>query len=398
MHPYTGDYTEQRKNGKLNFIYYTFTPRPLKGNTFFKIDDELMALLIEAHHNLGLLEGLLQYAPNKNSFCELMLLKECTYSRMIDYYDALDFRNILVKREVGKGAVESINNLMSAYKSAVDMQFAAQEYSKICSIALYGDKAEQQIGIRNTQTFLQSAISNLKTYNPTAPEDVLPSLPKPFKLEGMQRIDETPVHKAVREAFVNLIIHADYLMDAGTLKVIKRNKSFEFTNPGILKLPIEDIFRGGNSKPRNPHMQTMLRMVGFGDNAGSGFPTILATWKKEGWIEPELIEDTRLNQVTLVLKMVKEEKTQEQDNFNQKNERSLSEVLSEVLTKKDFDKVLPIIEILEEKGCVTPKEAVEVCNKSTATVRRYMSILTATGMVVAAGNTNNSIYRVAGTM
>ena len=223
-------------------------------------------------------------------------------------------------------------------------------------------------------------------------------LPKPFKLEGIQRIDETPVHKAVREAFVNLIIHADYLMDAGTLKVIKRNKSFEFTNPGILKLPIEDIFRGGNSKPRNPHMQTMLRMVGFGDNAGSGFPTILATWKKEGWIEPELIEDTRLNQVTLVLKMVKEEKTQEQDNFNQKNERSLSEVLSEVLTKKDFDKVLPIIEILEEKGCVTPKEAVEVCNKSTATVRRYMSILTATGMVVAEGNTNNSIYRIAGTM
>lgn len=51
---------------------------------------------------------------------------------------------------------------MSAYKSAVDMQFAAQEYSKICSIALYGDKAEQQISIRNTQTFLQRAISNLK--------------------------------------------------------------------------------------------------------------------------------------------------------------------------------------------------------------------------------------------
>lgn len=129
-------------------------------------------------------------------------------------------------------------------------------------------------------------------------------LPKPFKLEGFQRIDETPVHKAVREAFVNLIIHADYLMDAGTLKIIKKNKGFEFTNPGILKLPIEDIFRGGNSKPRNPHMQTMLRMVGFGDNAGSGFPTILATWKKEGWIEPKLVENTSLNQVTLELCMM----------------------------------------------------------------------------------------------
>ena len=175
MHPYTGDYTEQRKNGKFNFTYYTFTPRPLKGATLFKMDDDLAAFLVEAHHNLGLLEGLLQYAPNKNSFCELMLLKECTYSRMIDY-DAPDFSDILVRRDAGKGDIEPINNLMSAYKAAAGMQFAAQEYSKICSIALYGDKPEQQIGIRKTQTFLQHAISNLKTYNPTAPEAVLPSL------------------------------------------------------------------------------------------------------------------------------------------------------------------------------------------------------------------------------
>ncbi len=101
-----------------------------------------------------------------------------------------------------------------------------------------------------------------------------------MKLGGTQRIDETPVHKAVREAFVNLIIHADYLMDAGVLKVIKRSDEFEFTNPGILKLPLEDIYRGGNSKSRNPHMQTMLRLVGFGDNVGSGFPTILDTGRK----------------------------------------------------------------------------------------------------------------------
>ena len=82
--------------------------------------------------------------------------------------------------------------------------------------------------------------------------------------------------------------------------------SFEFTNPGILKLPLEDIYRGGNSKSRNPHMQTMLRLVEFGDNAGSGFPTILGVWKSEGWIKPQLIEDTNLDQVTLVMKMEKE--------------------------------------------------------------------------------------------
>ena len=52
------------------------------------------------------------------------------------------------------------------------------------------------------------------------------------------------------------------------------------------------------------------------------------------------------------------------------------------------------LKYLEEKGCITPKEAENVCDKSAATVRRYLGILTATGIVVAEGNTNNSIYRV----
>ncbi len=65
---------------------------------------------------------------------------------------------------------------------------------------------------------------------------------------------------------------------------------------------VEEIFKGGNSKSRNPAMQLMLRMVGFGDNAGSGIPTILNTWKEADWVEPNLYEDTHLNQVTLTLK------------------------------------------------------------------------------------------------
>ena len=75
---------------------------------------------------------------------------------------------------------------------------------------------------------------------------------------------------------------------------------------GILKLALGDIYRGGNSKSKNSHMQTLLRLVGFGNNAESGFPTILDVWKSEGWIKPELIEDTNLDQETLVMKMRKE--------------------------------------------------------------------------------------------
>lgn len=56
----------------------------------------------------------------------------------------------------------------------------------------------------------------------------------------------------------------------------------------------------------HPQVDNPFRLVGFGDNAGSGFPTILDVWKSEGWIKPELIEDTNLDQVTLVMKMEKE--------------------------------------------------------------------------------------------
>ncbi|MCD8221862.1 MAG: putative DNA binding domain-containing protein [Clostridiales bacterium] len=128
-------------------------------------------------------------------------------------------------------------------------------------------------------------------------------LKRPFVLKNMQREDDTPLHKAIREAFVNLIIHSDYRMDAGVLKIVKNSDGFIFTNPGSLKLPKEQIYRGGNSKARNPRMQSMLRLVGFGDNAGSGFPDILRVWADKGWPQPELEEDTVMNQVTLTLKI-----------------------------------------------------------------------------------------------
>lgn len=172
-------------------------------------------------------------------------------------------------------------------------------------------------------------------------------------------------------------------MDAGVLKVIKRSDSFEFTNPGILKLPLEDIYRGGNSKSRNPHMQTMLRLVGFGDNAGSGFPTILDVWKSEGWIKPELIEDTNLDQVTLVMKMEKEsdeelaEKSADSINMNRSD---LSARHKQILTNMGIGVEYSMEQIAEKIGLKGPRTRQllnELVNKELlacvgTTKRRYI--------------------------
>lgn len=145
--------------------------------------------------------------------------------------------------------------------------------------------------------------NNLYNFFMRVQAKLVSDIKRPFRLEGMERIDDTSVHKAIREALTNLVIHADYMV-TGVLKVEKHDDCFVFSNPGTLKIPVMDIYAGGNSKARNPNMQSMLRMIGFGDNIGSGFPTILNAWKKENWRKPFLVERTDLHLVELTLSMV----------------------------------------------------------------------------------------------
>lgn len=122
----------------------------------------------------------------------------------------------------------------------------------------------------------------------------------PFKIVRMERKDDTLQQKAVREALANAIIHADLMLN-GILKVEKYDDKFVLTNPGLLKLPIQQIYASGESKARNQRMQAMLRMIGYGENLDSGFPFILSAWNEKHWLKPELIEQPELMQVKLIL-------------------------------------------------------------------------------------------------
>ena len=116
------------------------------------------------------------------------------------------------------------------------------------------------------------------------------------------REDDTPVHKAIREALTNSIIHAD-MLTTGVLRIEKRTDGFFFSNPGILRLSLSSIYEGMHTKARNPRIQQMFPMIGYGENIGSGFPSILKAWKEERWAEPELTERQDLNEVHLMLKV-----------------------------------------------------------------------------------------------
>jgi len=145
--------------------------------------------------------------------------------------------------------------------------------------------------------------NNLYNFYFTVINKLTSNVKVPFKLENLERKDDTLVHQAIREAFVNQIIHADFNIQ-GTLKIIKTKDSLEFTNPGSLKIDLESIFKGGNSKSRNPRIQKMFSLIGLGEGAGSGFPKILAAWNEQSWRTPELKEETNLSQVSLKLWMI----------------------------------------------------------------------------------------------
>ena len=200
-------------------------------------------------------------------------------------------------------------------------------------------------------------------------------LPRPFRMEGMQRVDDTPQHKAVREAFTNAIIHADLMMDAGILRIEKHDDKLCFRNPGLLRLPLEQIYEGGNSKARNPRIQNMLRMVGFGENIGSGFPQIIAAWKETKWGEPELKNKIELDEVELVLPL-----GQKQSGISFRSNNDRKDDRKELTERQKI-----IVNLIKENERITIDDMTEKIKVSEKTIRRELSNLYEKGILIREG-------------
>jgi predicted HTH transcriptional regulator len=113
----------------------------------------------------------------------------------------------------------------------------------------------------------------------------------PLAISKDQREDDTPLHKALREALVNALVHADYTERASVL-IVKAPDYFGFRNPGNMRVSIEDAMQGGKSDCRNRTLQRMFSICGLGEQAGSGIPRIVKNWDDLSFRRPELWEDT----------------------------------------------------------------------------------------------------------
>lgn len=133
---------------------------------------------------------------------------------------------------------------------------------------------------------------------------IVKDLKVPFKLEGITRIDDTPVHKALREALANCIVNTDFYIPRGIV-IRKDADSIVMENPGSIRTGKEQMLKGGISDPRNKALMKMFNLIGIGERAGSGVPDIYSVWKQQGWKQPEVLEEYGPDRTILKLSFVK---------------------------------------------------------------------------------------------
>ena len=114
-------------------------------------------------------------------------------------------------------------------------------------------------------------------------------LKKPFKLVNQVRIDETPLHDAVREALVNCLVNTDFYLPWNVI-IEKYPDKITLANPGTILTGKNQMLKGGISQPRNKGLFKMFNLIGYGEHAGSGVPDIFQAWKDAG-LDAPIVEE-----------------------------------------------------------------------------------------------------------
>lgn len=203
----------------------------------------------------------------------------------------------------------------------------------------------------------------------------------PFKLEGNMRIDDTPVHMAIREALANCIINADYYGRQG-LVVIKTKDSILLSNPGDFRIELDAAKSGGYSDPRNSTLMKMFNLIDIGERAGSGIPSIYYIWEKQGLNEPYFRQSFEPNRITLVLPITKDD--------DKKSAIKIGDKKSAIKSAK-IDR---IIEYLTDHAEAKASELAEYSGLKASRVRDYLKFLVEEGTVTAEGSNRNRIYKL----
>lgn len=214
---------------------------------------------------------------------------------------------------------------------------------------------------------------------------IIKDIKVPFKMLGGMRIDDTPVHKAVREALANCLINADYYGVRGVV-IKKEPDKLILANPGYIRTGKMQMRMGGESDPRNKALMKMFNLINIGERAGSGVPNIFNVWENEGWAEPEIEERFDPDRTVLSLSFLKKTAIK---NGDKKTAIKNSDKKATIKTQENVNKVLEYM--IADKEYVL-SEICEVLNLKESRTREIMKLLVSENKIEAIGGNRNRRY------
>ena len=210
-------------------------------------------------------------------------------------------------------------------------------------------------------------------------------LPKPFILEDNIRREETPAHIAVREALINLCVHADYSENASLSVKLYKDK-IVFSNPGTLLVSLEQYYQGGESVCRNKSLQTMFMMLGSAEKAGSGVDKIFEGWKASNWRKPIFETKVRPDKCELTMKL--------ESIMDEHVENELKEKFGEDILHVDHTQLL-ILNLVCIDGYVTNESLRYSLSIHKADITDILKQMCKQGWLESKGYGRGTIYRFA---
>ena len=159
-----------RRNLSGEAEYKSFVPYPLPPQPELLIDNEMVAELMKAHHNIGVLEGKSSQIPNVKLFIAMYVRKEALMSSQIEGTQATleDVLDPTIKAGMNNDVEDVVN-----YVRALDEAILLLEKLPICSrlirkaheiLLSHTRGQEKQPGeYRSSQNWIGDALSTIKT-------------------------------------------------------------------------------------------------------------------------------------------------------------------------------------------------------------------------------------------
>ena len=209
----------------------------------------------------------------------------------------------------------------------------------------------------------------------------------PFKMENGERIDDTPVHVALREALANCLINADYYGSRGVV-IVKGKNEISISNPGGFRIDVTEAKNGGVSDPRNTTLIKMFNLINIGERAGSGIPRIYKVWEKQGWQEPQIAESFEPARIMLTLPTV------EKPLIKTADKKPLIKTADRKTTEKTKQQRDAVIEYLTVHRTAKNTDLAELLGLKSTRIRELLSGLIEDQIVTAEGEKKSRVYKL----